>query len=55
MTAIDQLFRLDGKVALVTGGYGGIGEAVCRGLASYGSKVAIAGHNGASAAACANP
>jgi gluconate 5-dehydrogenase len=53
MAAIEQLFRLDGKVALVTGGYGGIGEAVSRGLASAGAKVAITGHNGASAAAFA--
>ena len=53
MVAIEQLFRVDGKVALVTGGYGGIGEAVCRGLACSGAKVAIAGHNGARAAACA--
>jgi NAD(P)-dependent dehydrogenase (short-subunit alcohol dehydrogenase family) len=45
MVAIEQLFRLDGKVALVTGGYGGIGEAICRGLAKSGAKVAVAGHN----------
>jgi NAD(P)-dependent dehydrogenase (short-subunit alcohol dehydrogenase family) len=38
-------FRLDGKVALVTGGYGGIGEAVCRGLGRAGARVAVAGHN----------
>jgi NAD(P)-dependent dehydrogenase (short-subunit alcohol dehydrogenase family) len=50
MVAIEQLFRLDGKVALVTGGYGGIGEAVSGGLAACGAKVAITGHNGASAA-----
>ena len=53
MTPTGQLFRLDGKVALVTGGYGGIGEAVCRGLADLGAKVAVTGHNGEKAAACA--
>lgn len=42
---IGQLFRLDGKVALVPGGYGGIGEAVCRGLAAAGAKVVVAGRN----------
>jgi NAD(P)-dependent dehydrogenase (short-subunit alcohol dehydrogenase family) len=39
------MFRLDGKVALVTGGYGGIGVAVCRSLAGMGVKVAVAGHD----------
>lgn len=48
------MFRLDGKIALVTGGYGGIGEAVSRGLAGLGAKVAIAGHNAQKAAACAD-
>jgi NAD(P)-dependent dehydrogenase (short-subunit alcohol dehydrogenase family) len=46
---LQKLFRLDGKVALVTGGYGGIGEAVCRGLAAVGAKVTVAGRNGAKA------
>jgi gluconate 5-dehydrogenase len=43
--SIGQLFRLDGKVALVPGGYGGIGVAVCWGLAAAGAQVAVAGHN----------
>jgi NAD(P)-dependent dehydrogenase (short-subunit alcohol dehydrogenase family) len=53
MARPDSLFRLDGKVALVTGGYGGIGEVVCRGLAAVGARVAIGGHNPEKAAACA--
>jgi NAD(P)-dependent dehydrogenase (short-subunit alcohol dehydrogenase family) len=53
MAGPEQLFRLDGKVALVTGGYGGIGEAVSLLLARLGAKVAITGHNGEKAAACA--
>jgi NAD(P)-dependent dehydrogenase (short-subunit alcohol dehydrogenase family) len=53
MTSPEQLFRFDGKVALVTGGYGGIGEVVSRGLAAAGAQVAIAGHNGKKADACA--
>jgi gluconate 5-dehydrogenase len=44
MTA-EKFFGLSGKVALVTGGYGGIGAAVCRGLAAVGARVAISGHN----------
>ncbi|RME35879.1 MAG: acetoacetyl-CoA reductase [Gammaproteobacteria bacterium] len=32
--------RLDGKVALVTGGYGAIGTAMCKALADSGCKVA---------------
>jgi len=54
MAIPDQLFRLDGKVALVTGGYGGIGEVVCRGLIGAGAKVALSGHNAEKAAACAD-
>lgn len=51
MVEIEKIFRLDGKVALVTGGYGGIGEAVCRGLAGAGAKIAVTGHNASRAAA----
>ncbi|HEV2275077.1 MAG TPA: SDR family oxidoreductase [Acidobacteriaceae bacterium] len=53
MASTEELFRLDGKVALVTGGYGGIGEAMCRGLAQMGAKVAVTGHNRERAEACA--
>jgi NAD(P)-dependent dehydrogenase (short-subunit alcohol dehydrogenase family) len=35
-------FRLDGRKALVTGGASGIGEAVCRVLASAGASITIA-------------
>jgi NAD(P)-dependent dehydrogenase (short-subunit alcohol dehydrogenase family) len=51
---LNKLFGLEGKVALVTGGYGGIGESVCRGLASVGARVAVAGHNGDKAKALAD-
>ncbi|QEL19110.1 SDR family NAD(P)-dependent oxidoreductase [Limnoglobus roseus] len=36
-----EQFRLDGQVAVVTGGGQGIGEAVCRRLASAGAKVGV--------------
>jgi 3-oxoacyl-[acyl-carrier protein] reductase len=37
----DNFFRLDGKVAVVTGGGQGIGESVCRRLAAAGAKVGV--------------
>jgi 2-deoxy-D-gluconate 3-dehydrogenase len=40
-----RLFDLHGKVALVTGGNGGIGLGIARGLARAGADVAIAGRN----------
>lgn len=40
-----QLFRLDGRVALVTGGNGGIGRSIALGLAGAGAAVAIIGRN----------
>lgn len=38
-------FRLDGKVALVTGGYRGLGRAFARGLAEAGAQVLIGGRD----------
>ena len=45
-----SLFDLTGKVAIVTGGNGGIGLGMALGLRDAGSKVAIAGRNAAKAA-----
>jgi NAD(P)-dependent dehydrogenase (short-subunit alcohol dehydrogenase family) len=41
MTSLD-LFRLDGQAAVVTGGAGGLGAAMARGLAEAGAAVAVA-------------
>ena len=46
-------FRLDGLVAFVPGGYGGIGEAVCWGLALAGAVPVIAGRSAEKADALA--
>lgn len=47
------LFRLDGRVAFVPGGYGDIGTALAWGLAAAGAQVAIAGRDGDKAEALA--
>ncbi|MGH7066189.1 MAG: glucose 1-dehydrogenase [Acetobacteraceae bacterium] len=46
-----DLFDLSGKVAVVTGGNGGIGLGMAKGLARAGAAVAIAARNEAKAAA----
>jgi len=40
-----KMFDLSGKVAMVTGGNGGIGRGIALGLARAGAKVAIVGRN----------
>jgi gluconate 5-dehydrogenase len=35
-------FRLDGRVALINGGAGGIGGGLCLGLSKAGAKIVIA-------------
>jgi 2-keto-3-deoxy-L-fuconate dehydrogenase len=44
-SSVDQPFRLDGKVALVTGGASGIGAATCRELARGGAEIVVADLN----------
>ncbi|MBT8063980.1 MAG: glucose 1-dehydrogenase [Gammaproteobacteria bacterium] len=41
----NNLFDLDGRVAVVTGGNGGIGRSLALGYAAAGAKVAILGRN----------
>src|SRR5579863_6867647 len=43
-------FDLNGKVAIVTGGNGGIGLGMARGLAAAGASIAIVGRNEAKSA-----
>ena len=46
-------FDLKGKVAIVTGGNGGIGLGMARGLAAAGARVVVAGRNAQKSAAAA--
>jgi gluconate 5-dehydrogenase len=45
--SVDELqrFRLDGRVAIVTGGTGGIGSRVCEALARVGARVVVHGRD----------
>ena len=44
---LQDLFSLEGKVALVTGGGRGIGQVICRELARCGADIAIFSRSGA--------
>lgn len=39
--SVFEMFRLDGKVVIITGGAGGIGYQVARGLAEAGANIAL--------------
>jgi gluconate 5-dehydrogenase len=49
----DQVFGIPGKVALITGGYRGIGAAISLGLAEMGARIAVTGIECAQATAFA--
>jgi 2-dehydro-3-deoxy-D-gluconate 5-dehydrogenase len=49
-----NMFDLTGKVAIVTGGNGGIGLGMARGLAAHGATVVVAGRNAGKTAGAVN-
>ena len=53
VSALSALFGLQGRVAFVPGGYGGIGAAIAQALAQAGARVAIAGRSADKATAFA--
>lgn len=40
---VKKMFDLSGKVAIITGGAGALGEAIAQGFAAYGAKVVVTG------------
>lgn len=42
---MEDMFKLDGKIAIVAGGAGGIGEALAMGLGMQGAKVVVSSRN----------
>jgi NAD(P)-dependent dehydrogenase (short-subunit alcohol dehydrogenase family) len=48
-----NLYNLEGSIALIAGGAGGIGSAICEGLAAFGATAVICGRTGAKAEALA--
>ena len=40
---VKKMFDLSGKVAIITGGAGALGEAIAQGLAAYGADVVVTG------------
>jgi NAD(P)-dependent dehydrogenase (short-subunit alcohol dehydrogenase family) len=49
LNAYRRLYDLTGRVALVAGGAGGIGSAICEGLAAFGARVVVCGRTEAKA------
>jgi sorbose reductase len=43
--SVFQMFKLHGKVAVITGGSGDIGSEIARGLAEAGADIALWYHN----------
>jgi NAD(P)-dependent dehydrogenase (short-subunit alcohol dehydrogenase family) len=53
MASVLSTFSLADRVALITGGAGYLGRAICRGLAEAGARVLVNGRDGAKASAFA--